>query len=252
VPKQLRWLALGLLAVVTMPAFAAAQAAADDDIRNEYRVTLVTTRPAADREKLILFQYLGVVENSDKQLTSFYYSPPGLIMKPTKSIEIWLGMFGIYTNNKAANNSWELRPLTGVKFYVPNNKRMNIYNFTRFEYRSIHQDHESNGIPRLRNRIGLEAPLSQARAWTPKTWYALADVEPFWRADDGYMERWRIRGGIGYILNRYWRAEAIYHAEFSGGDGEPKKYTDNIFRLNIKLSLPRRGQHVSIHPDVDE
>ena len=145
-----------------------------------------------------------------------------------------------------------MRPLASVKFYVPNEKKLNLFNFTRFEYRSIHQNGATNAIPRLRNRLGLEAPFTQARAWTPKTWYGLADVEPFWRLDDGYLERVRVRGGIGYILSKTWRTEFIYHAEFSGGLGEPKKYTDNIFRLNIKLSLARRGQRMSMLPDFDE
>jgi hypothetical protein len=243
--------ALGLLVIGALAHPASAQTTTDEPIRNEYRVTLVTTRPAADREKVILFQYLGIVDNNDKQLTSYYYSPPGLIIKPTKWVEIWAGMFGLYTDNKEANNSWEIRPLTGVKVYVPNNKKLNLFNFTRFEYRSIHQDGTSNGIPRLRNRVGVEGPFTQTNAWTPKTWYGLADAEPFWRLDDGYMERFRIRGGIGYILSRTWRAEFIYHAEFSSGKNEPKRYSDNIWRLNIKLSLPRRGERVSIVPDVD-
>jgi hypothetical protein len=250
--RRFHYFAIALAVLLGGGGAAFAQDAGADDIRNEARLTLVTTRPAAEREKVVWFQYLGVVNNNDKQLTSYYYSPPGLIYKPTKAVEIWLGMFGLYTDNKETNNSWELRPLTGLKLYVPNDKHMNVFNFTRFEYRSIHQFGETTNIPRLRNRVGLEAPFTQARAWTPKTWYGLADVEPFWRLDKGYLERVRVRGGIGYILNRTWRGEFIYHAEFSGGQGEPKKYTDNIFRLNIKLSLARRGQRMSILPDFDD
>jgi hypothetical protein len=250
--KPVTLFALALAVLLGGGGAAFAQDATDDDIRNEARLTLVTTRPAAEREKIVWFQYLGVVNNNDKQLTSYYYSPPGIIYKPTKAVEIWLGMFGLYTDNKETNNSWELRPLTGLKLYVPNDKHVNVFNFTRFEYRSIHQYGETTNIPRLRNRLGLEAPFTQAKAWTPKTWYGLADVEPFWRLDKGYLERVRVRGGIGYILNRTWRTEFIYHAEFSGGEGAPKKYTDNIFRLNIKLSLARRGQRMSILPDFDD
>jgi len=168
-------------------------------------------------------------------------------------MELWAGMFGLYNNYQNANNSWEIRPLTGVKFFVPNEAKLNIFNFTRFEYRMINQNHSTQSIPRLRNRIGIEAPLvSKNKAWTPKTFYTLADVEPIWRLDDNYLQLVRVRGGIGYILNKTWRAEFIYHAEFSGSKGNPKDYTGNIWRVNFKLNLPRRGQHQTHPPDIDE
>ena len=126
------------------------------------------------------------------------YSPPGIIFKPKPWAEIWAGMFGIYNKYDDKDNSWELRPLTGVKFYVPNQAHLNLFNFTRFEYRYVNQSGSSTTTPRLRNRVGLEAPFSQANAWKPQTWYGLADVEYFWRLDDGYLERYRIRSGIGY------------------------------------------------------
>lgn len=248
------FIALSVLVVLTgagRPA-SAQTADASDSIRDEYRATLVITRPAAERERLILFGYLGVVKSEDKHVTTLYYSPPGLIYKPKKWMEIWGGMFGIYNNYSNQDNSWELRPLTGVKFYAPNKAKANLFNFTRLEYRSIHQSGTTTSTPRLRNRVGLEVPFTQARAWAPKTWYGLADVEHFWRLDDGYLERYRVRGGIGYVLNTTWRAEFIYHAEFSGGKGEDKTYKDNIWRLNIKLSLPRRGQRVSIPAEIDD
>lgn len=77
-------LAVGVLTLsAAVPRSASAQTD-DPPVRNEYRVTLVTTRPAAEREKVIFFQYLGVVDSADKGVTSFYYSPPGVIVKPRK------------------------------------------------------------------------------------------------------------------------------------------------------------------------
>ena len=34
--------------------------------------------------------------------------------------------------------------------------------------------------------------------------------------------------------------------------GAQKAYTNNIWRLNLKLSLARRGQRMSVLPDFDE
>ena len=86
----------------------------------------------------------------------------------------------------------------------------------------------------------------------PKTWNSLAGAEYFWRLDDKHLERYRIRSGIRYVVSKPWRAELICDAEFPGGNGAPKSHTNNIGRLNIKLSLPRRSQRVSIAPDFDE
>lgn len=240
-------LVTGLLAILTLSASAAAQT--NDDITNEYRVTLVTSRPVS--EKAIWFVYLGGVNAPDKGVSTLYYSPPGIIYKPKPWMELWAGLFGLYNNNKNTTNSWELRPLAGVKFYIPNDAQLNLFNFTRYEFRFINQNHYTQSIPRLRNRVGAEIPLSREKAWTPKTFYVFTDIEPIWRLDDKFLQLLRVRGGIGYILNKTWRAEFIYHAEFSGAKGGPKNYTGNIWRLNLKLNLPRRGDRHSHDIDID-
>ena len=230
--------------------FASLGKAQDNDITNEYRITLVTSRPVSD--KVVLFQYLGFVSSPDKSVKTIYYSPPGVIYKAKPWLELWGGLFGLYNFNENAANSWELRPLTGVKVYLPNKKKLNIYNFSRFEYRFINQNNNTASQPRFRNRVGIEAPLKKGdRAWTPKTFYMLADAEPIWRLDDKYMSLFRIRGGVGYIFSPKWRAELIYHTEFTGTKGGPMKYTGNIWRLNIKLILPRRGQRHTQDIDIE-
>jgi hypothetical protein len=226
-------------------------AQSSDDITNEYRLTLVTSKPVTN--KLILFGYLGVVKAPDKEVGTLYYSPPGIIYKPKPWVELWAGMFGLYNRYLNANNSWEIRPLTGVKFFVPNKAKMNIFNFTRYEYRFVNQNHYTQTIPRLRNRVGIEAPLAgKKESWTPKTLYALADAEPIWRLDDKYLQLVRVRAGLGYIINKTWRVEFLYHAEFSGSKNGALKYTGNIWRLNFKLTLPRFGQYQKTPPDIDD
>jgi hypothetical protein len=217
------------------------------DVTNEYRLTLVTSKPMTD--KLIMFGYLGLVKAPDKGVGTLYYSPPGVIYKPRPWMELWAGMFGLYNNNETTSNSWELRPLGGIKFFVPNDKKINLYNFTRFEERLVNQDHNWKDIPRLRNRVGIEVPFTRAKAWTTKSFYGLADIEPIWRFDNPSLQLIRVRGGVGYIFSKTWRAEFIYHAEFTG---DPKDYTGNIWRLNIKLNLPRHGQRPEPPPDIDE
>jgi hypothetical protein len=224
--------------------------AQENEITNEYRGTLVTSRPVSD--KVILFQYLGYVSSPNKGVKTLYYSPPGVIYKAKPWLEIWAGLFGLYNANKNAANSWELRPLTGVKVYLPNKKKLNIYNFSRFEYRFINQNNNTASQPRFRNRVGIEAPLKKGgRAWTPKTFYMLADAELIWRPDDKYMSIFRIRGVVGYIFSPKWRAELIYHTEFTGSKDGPMSYTGNIWRLNVKLTLPRKGVRHTHDIDLD-
>lgn len=239
---------VGLLAMfLGLPHSAVGQ---DSEITNEYRVTLVTAKPVTD--KLILFAYLGLVKSPDKSTGTLYYSPPGVIYRAKPWLELWAGVFGLYNNIKTASNSWEIRPLGGVKLYVPNKKKINLYNFTRFEYRFINQDHHTTTVPRLRSRVGVEVPLGREKAWKPKSFYVLGDVEPIWRLDDKFLNLVRLRASVGYIVNPTWRVEFIYHAEFSGAKGEPKNYAGNIWRLNIKLNLPRRGKRNDQQvPDID-
>ncbi len=236
-----------LLIVLILSVSTNAQPPPNPDITNEYRATFVTSKPVSD--KVILFQYLGYVTSPDKQVKTIYYSPPGVIYKPKPWLELWAGLFGLYNFNKTAANSWELRPLVGVKVYAPNKAKLNIYNFTRFEYRFISQNNEVRGIPRIRTRFGIEAPLAKGdKKWTPKSFYALGDVEPIWRLDTDKLQLVRLRTGIGYIFSKKLRAGFIYHAEWSG---EPKKFTGNIWRLNFKLMLPRKGQHHTHDIDIE-
>ena len=74
---------------VAVPRSASAQGTTPaGSIANEYRVTLVATRPAAEREKVVFFGYLGGVSSPDKEVSSLYYSTPGLIIKPKPWAEI--------------------------------------------------------------------------------------------------------------------------------------------------------------------
>lgn len=236
------------IAAIFVFSFPAGAQTTAGSVTNEYRATFVGSRPVSD--KVTLYQYLEFLNSPNKGVKTLYYSLPGVIYKPKPWMELRAGVFGLYHWNKDTTDSWEMRPRVGVKFYVPNRKKLHIYNFTRFEYRFVRQNDYTQSIPRLRNRVGIEAPLAkQKNAWTPKTFYALADVEPIWRLDDKYLQFVRLRGGAGYIFSKKLRTEVIYYAEFSGPKGAPKEHTGNIWRLNFKLALPRKGVHH--HVDVD-
>jgi len=249
VPFAACLLFLFLLAVASLPAWAQ-----DEDIGNEYRLTLFPSHRIND--KLTGFAYLGYVGNPEKDYQTYYLGWPAAAYAPNRWLQLWGGLVGLYTNNENSSDKLELRPFIGVKLLLPNEAKWNIYNFTRYEYRGI-QDrdtHDWNSIHRLRSRFGVEFPLaSRERAWQPGTLYGLADVEPYYRFDRGEVDPFRVRGGIGCVLNDRVRVEFIYHAQFTRPAGSSGlKYTDNIFRLNIKIGLNKGIMGRLQNPDLDE
>ena len=231
---------LPYLAILVMIFGSTAAAQSDPLVTNEYRFTQIVSKPVSD--KIVLFTYSGYTRSPEKEFRSVYGSPPNMIYLVKPWLEILVGMVGVYTKNDDNSHSWEIRPITGVKVYIPNKQKLNIYSFTRFENRFIIQNGDVQSIPRLRNRFGVEAPLTKTeKGWTTKTFYVMADIEPIWRLDEKRLQVLRLRGALGYIFNKNVRAEFIYHTELSGPENRHLDHTGNIWRLNLKVLLPRHG-----------
>jgi hypothetical protein len=230
---QLICSALGLLA-----AHALGQ---NNPVTNEYRVTIFPFHPIS--ENLTGFGYLGYVNNPQNDYSTYYLGYPGLNYSIKPWLQIWTGLIGIYTNNHGKDDTLELRPFVGPKFFLPNRRKMNLYNFTRYEGRTTysHGTHDWSYKTRLRSRFGAEIPLtSLAKAWQPRTFYVLTDVEPFWQSGAG-LDMVRFRAGLAYIAENHIRVEFIYHTQWGQSSGSDSLvYNRNIFRLNIKLGM-RRG-----------
>jgi hypothetical protein len=219
-------------------------------ITNEYRITQIYTKPIND--KFVLFAYTGYTKSPEKDYTSVYASPPNIIYIAKPWLELYGAFIAVYTKNKNASHSWEFRPVAAVKAYLPNKKKWFIYSWTRYENRFILQNDNLQSIPRLRNRFGIEAPLAKkAKKWTPKTFYMLADIEPIWRLDQKKLEILRFRGGLGYVFSKKYRAEFQYFGDLSPTQNAPLGYVNSIWRLNIKVSFPRKGFTYPKSVDID-
>lgn len=237
-------------ALLVIAIFSIRAAAQDNNITNEFRFTVTSAMPI--NKKWIAWQYTMLLSSPDKSVSTIAISPPGIVYKPKEWVELWAGILPSYNNNYHTTNSWELRPVGAIKVYVPNEKKLNISNFARYEYKFIYQNHHTTTIPRYRNRVAVEVPLAKGeKRWKPRTFYANGDVEPIWRLDDKFLEKIRVRGTLGYIVKQKLSVEFMYHAEFSGPKGEPKKFTGNIWRFNIKLLFPR-GKGLFPRIDIDE
>ena len=239
-----------LTVFVLLPGAATAQ----EKIYNEYRVTIVPTYPVS--KKVFLTTYLGYVNIPYTNRVNFYLGAPLLVTyRPNPVVEFMAGAFLVFSKINGNKENTEFRPLAGVKVYLPNSYHMNIYNWTRYELRCFYYDDKSlnNVRHRLRNRIGLEFPLSK-KAWQPKTMYALTDFEFFYSFDKGYFDRFRERLGLGYVIDKHWRVEMIYHIQLLKESEEHNpEWTNNIWRLNIKWQIPHKKHAPVTHPpDVED
>lgn len=208
-----------------------------DDKTDEYRITVFPTHPIAGRKDWIAAGYLGYVSIPENE-TEIGYLGGGAIWKPGQWGEVWALLLATRTESDTATDVDELRPVVGVKANLGKVGAASFYDFFRVEYRI--QDRATGADTehfRIRNRIGLERPFGD-RPYAPKSWYGLADVEAFYRFDRDLSDLARLRLGAGYVLRPRTRVEFIYHAQFERADADESfEWTDNIFRLNVKLAM---------------
>ena len=244
-----------LLSVVAAPAAAQEQppasTATPPDVANEYRITAYPSYRISDT--VSGFGYVGWVYKPDADYTS-YYLGKGVFYTPKKWVQIWGGLIGVYTDNTGKSDLLELRPFVGPKFMGKTERKWRYYNWTRYELRLTETlDADTwKTVHRFRNQTRIEIPLASFdRSWTPKTFYAFSDVEPIWRSDTDQIDPLRLRAGIGYIASPKVLVEFQYYAQYTHPGGAGLAYTDNIFRLNFKLST-RKGIFWLLDGGIDE
>ncbi len=213
------------------------RAQAADPVRNEYRVTMFPAHPLS--ESVSAFGYLGYVSNPEVNTRTYYVGFPGISWRAAPWVDLWAGLIGVYNAVDGSSDTYELRPFFGPKFVLPN-RPVSVYTWPRFEYRSIttKDTDVTSSYWRLRWRFGTEFALSE-RKYEKGSWYALGDVEPYYRFDKGFVDQLRWRVGLGYVPSQRVRLELQYYMQFGRADGEPLQHNANIFRLNIKVATKR-------------
>jgi len=226
------WLALGFLVAAATPARALEQenSAYQFNVNPHYGIT----------KQLSMSGNFGYIGNPD-DYARYRCGWPTLTYAPRTWLQLWGGLDSYYTDNQQSADSLELRPFAGAKFFLPNKAQWNIYNYTRYEYRDIENRETGHwaGYGRLRLRFGVEIPLAGvARAWRTDTYYAIADVESFYRCDLNEWDAVNSRGGIGRVLNHQMRLELIFTAQFALTPAAHEiERTDNMIRLNLKIGV---------------
>ena len=174
----------------------------------------------------------------------------GTIWNFSPNWESWFLLFATKTDNETGPDVDELRPIVALKNYFIKTPALRFYNMARVEYRI--QDRDQGGADteyfRLRDRLGVEF------AFGPQgPWYGIADIEPFYRFDRDTFDPLRLRVGLGRSLNDFVRVELIYHMQFTRpASGDDLEWTDNIWRLNFKVSRQRGVLQQLFGGDVDE
>jgi Protein of unknown function (DUF2490) len=242
-------LAMLFLSAVIAPAVALRA----DDPSDENQLTLSLHHPISG--DLSGFAELGFRWNPDEDYHDYTILYPGLTYTAAKWLQFSAGLRTLFTDNANSANEFELRPFAGVKLFLPNKLKWNIFNYTRYEYRDTQNrdTDEWTGYSRVRSEFGVEIPLtSREQAWHSNTWYLTADVEPFYRFDKSTIDPFRFGGGIGYVLNDRLQIELIYQGQMSrpsGGSG--LEYTESIIHLNFKIGLQKGILQRVLNPASD-
>ncbi len=235
--QQIRGGPLSYIALGFLVATALATPAKDNQVSDVYLFNLNPYHPLIDR--LDMFGNMGCYQNSD--YARYRFGWPGVICHVDSWLQLWGGLDAYYTDNIHSADQLELRPFAGVKFFVPNRAKILLYNFTRYEYRAFEDEATQtwSNYSRIRSRFGAEIPLTtRTNAWTEKTFYALADVEPFYRFDKNEWDPVQVRAGLGYIVNKRVRLELIYTGQFARPASDRSvQHSENLIELNLKLAL---------------
>jgi hypothetical protein len=224
--------------------------AEDDDFSNQIRLNLSAHHEIVTN--LTGFIHLNYFNDWDTAERTYELGWPGLVYAARSWLQFSGGLLTSYTDKDNSAKTLELRPSVGVKVFIPNDCKLHLYNFTRYEFRDTEDldTHQWTQVNRLRSRFGAEFPLSSLeRAWQPRTWYALTDVEPFYRFDNDTFDPVRVRGGVGYVLSSRLRCELIYGAEFTHSNSGSLAFTENLIYLNIKIGLAERILERLYNPD---
>jgi hypothetical protein len=224
--------------------------AQNDDLSNQFRFNVSTHHLITSN--LTGFVHFGYFNNPDLGERTYRIGWPGVVYSANPWLQLSGGLLTSYDDNSDKSSTLELRPTAGVKFFVPNNYKLHLYDLLRFEYLDTEtlNTHQWTGFARIRSRFGVEVPLSsRERAWKPRTWYVLSDVEPFYRFDKDIFDPVRVRGGAGYIINSHLTCELIYCAQFTASNSGSLAFTENIIFLNLKVGLVKGLLERLYNPD---
>lgn len=223
--------------LVTQLFISAATTARADDQNDEYRLTVTPSYAITTDKRWIGVGYFGYYDGPDRDYDVGYVGL-GAMRRISEWADFWMVAQNLRTDNEDAPNVDEYRPAVGFKNYFTRSGPFTFYNFARMEYRIVERDGPGNDSEyfRFRDQVGIEFALGE-NANKPGGWYALTDVEAFYRFDASEWDLMQLRAGVGVTINEYVRLELIYYMQFArAGNDDSFDWTGNIYRLNVKVA----------------
>jgi hypothetical protein len=138
-----------------------------------------------------------------------------------------------FTNEQDGSNTTEITERVGVRLHILSRliqerdarrgaereaqprKRGTIATLLRFEHRDLlHSDAPTASSWRFRGRVELAYPLNRPKLTSNGALYLTSDTELFTPISDdpqqGQVNQWRLRNGVGYRISFNTRMEALY------------------------------------------
>lgn len=174
---------------------------------------------------------------------------PTLERSFTRHVDAQVAFTTSYTQQNDTSNTLELRPMIGARIHFTPNKRILTRLLMRFE-RRFFQDRESLDWDKSsRSRLRAEAiiPINRRSYAEDRQWYGVVDAEWFFVMDqdvnERFANRFRLRAGAGYRLNKKLRFEVLYVLqEAKNKIGEDFYTSDHIFRFRVKHYISTRQE----------
>lgn len=192
------------------------------------------------------FSYQTLIQSSSTIPKWYSFNlTPAYEKTENKYLDILTALAFSYTIQNDTTNSFEIRPMVGVRIYFTPDSRLQTRLTLRYEHRFFKDIGQSGwqSATRLRIRPELVFPLNRSSYFVDKMLYLLTDVEFYISLDEqvkeAFSNRIRNRVGIGYRFTYNFRAEFIYILQRSRNEIDKDYNTrDNIFRIRFKMFFP--------------
>ena len=154
----------------------------------------------------------GFISNEDWRRA---YIHPAFVYDASLNIDLRGGMRFIFTREKDATNTFEIRPWQGVRFLWPRTNFIIFSQYIRLEERLTWgaEDASFDFVARARYRIMAKTPNLRL-VTIDQTFYFLVSLEIFGNIgeaiEETFVDRTRLTFGMGYFITQSWRAELHY------------------------------------------
>jgi hypothetical protein len=190
--------------------------------------------------KFSVFGDAGPRWNTNNEYYGFYIRPSAAF-KISNHVTIGGGVAWFYANsNDASVNEFRVWQGTRVEWKIA--KRLILSNYIRFEERWFFDPDYLQFLLRFRWLAGLIIPINN-KTLEAKTLYLPLAFEVFedLNSNQGnFINRTRVYGGVGYVLNANTRLELFYIANSSRSDQDDSFNLVNVLRVRFHFTIPER------------